>query len=138
MAYTDSRMKGSLKLGTAPGTEFAFQMTACRLEPAVTEDSPAITMIDESEVAASNRTDCNLVFTAVQDFENASGLIAYSWTNDQTEVDFVFEPNTTDGTTYAGSLTVSAITVGGDAKVRNTSDATWPVTGGIGSITVTP
>lgn len=128
MAYTDSRMSGTLTLG---GTNFEFQLEACSMQPTSREDSPAVTTIDETEIAATNTTDWVLAFTAIQDFTNSSGLTKYAFDNDQSEVAFVLVPN--DGgagsVQISGNVTVQALALGGSAKTRNTSEATWPVTG---------
>lgn len=129
MAYTDSRLKGSLTLG---GTNFEFQLEACRLEPSSVEDSPAVTTIDETEIAATNSTEWVLAFTAIQDFTNASGLTKYAFDNDQSEVAFVLVPydtGTPGDVQISGNVTVQALALGGQAKQRNTSEASWPITG---------
>lgn len=130
MAATDSRHRsGTLTLGDAPAVAFACQATNVRITPTHEEDG------DRTEVLCGDvlppvksRTDV-LAIVAVQDFTDPDGFIAYTWTNDLAQVPFTWAPAGAAGPTYAGTVEVLAVEVGGDVGVRLTTETEWNVVG---------
>lgn len=129
---------GSLTLGSTP-TDFAMQLTNARVEPTenVTEGED-LNLLDGSTLLGEDDVTYSYVLagTAVQDL-NASGFTDYTWDNAGVEVPFTFIPNTARGAAVGvtGTCRVSPVAIGGDVKVRNTTDFTFAI---IGTPTFTP
>lgn len=134
MATTDSRLgPGELTLGT---TDFGAQASNVRLTPthSSTDGTPTL---ETPEPAAEVTTKWALSGSAIQDFESATGFVEYCRTNNNTEVAFIWIPNTDTGVTYSGTCKVLAVEIGGDVAKQNTSDWEFEVVGSI-TRTVTP
>jgi len=131
MPFVDSRLgPGTLLVGTAPGTEYGFQVSSCTLTPAVdsTDGTPTLAVPDP---APETKTNYTLDFTAIADFEALAGLSRFAYDEDGNTHDFVWTPNT-DETTPAvltGQVVVRAFPMGGDVGVQITQDASWPCVG---------
>ena len=69
-----------------------------------------------------------LTGTLVQDLTE-EGMFDYTWTNKGTIVPFTFTPSTAAGRTVTGNCRVAPLNLGGDVKVKNTTDFTWTVIG---------
>ena len=132
MPIIDSRVKkGSLKLGaTGLGQkDFSCQPTAITIEPSYnTDGDPLEVLCGDTILPSTTRTDA-LKFTAIQDFDDPQGLVAYSWNNDMEPVPFEWKPSGATGPTYTGTVEVRALTVGGDIAKRITTDAEWTIAG---------
>lgn len=128
MTTTDSRLgPGTLTLGT---TDYGAQCSNVRLVPSKdsTDGTPTL---GTPEPPKDVKTSWTLSGTVVQDWESSTGFVEYCRTNDNTQVSFIWEPNTDVGVTYSGTVTVSAIEIGGDVAAQNTSDFEFDVVGAI-------
>src|SRR5580765_8064980 len=126
MPITDSRLgPGTLTLET---NAFETQVAACRLTPTInsTDGTPTLAVPDpapETDVAWSLNID------AIQDFEEAAGLVNYLMDNALAEVPFEWTPLTADGTKYAGTVQIVPIEVGGDVAVQVVTSVELPLVG---------
>jgi hypothetical protein len=125
--FFDSRLgPGTLLLGT---TEFGYQASAVRLTPSVDSSDGTPTLAvpappPESSVAWALNID------AIQDFENPTGLVNYLMDNALSTVDFVWTPNTDDGgASFAGTVQIVPMEVGGDVAVQVVTSVELPVVG---------
>jgi len=131
MAVVESKLKtGSLKLGTAPGTEFGCQETNVRITPEHNESGdPTETLCGDVLTAATTVT-WTLNGTAIQDWDAPGGvsIVQYSWAHDGETVPFTWKPNA-GATTFTGNVTIRALELGGDVNTRITTDFAWPLAG---------
>jgi hypothetical protein len=124
VAY-DSRLgPGTLTLG---GTDFSHQASAVRLTPDVSSEdgTPTLATPDpapESTVAWALNID------AIQDFENPAGLVNYLMDNALDEVAFDWTPLDT-GPSYAGTVQIVPMEVGGDVAVQVVTSVELPLVG---------
>ena len=126
MAAADSRQGvGTLKLGTH---EFNTQATAVKLTPNVSSDdgTPTLAVPDP---APETSIDWALNISAIQDFEEATGLVNYLMDNALSEETFEWTPLTSDGTKYAGTVQIVPMEIGGDVGVQIVTDVELPVVG---------
>lgn len=132
MSATDSRLKeGTLTLGTEPALlVVSCQASNVRITPSHDEDGDPLEVLCGDVLPAPKKRTDTLSITAVQDFTDPAGFIAYTWQNDLAVVDFTWTPNA-DGPTYTGTVEVLALEVGGDVGTRLTTDAEWPVVGAV-------
>lgn len=131
MAVTDSRLgPGTLKLGAAdpPTTDFSTQAAAVRLTPSVDTEEGTPTLA-EPDPAPLSTVSWALNIDAIQDFENATGLVNYLMDNALDENFFEWVPLTPDGTKYKGKLQIVPIEVGGDVAVQVVTSVELPVIG---------
>lgn len=130
---TQSKLKsGTFTLGATPAA-FACQATNVQIVPDHDTSGDAVeTLCGDSLTPDAVRTDTVKV-TAIQDFDDEDGFIAYTWLHDLETVPFSWKPNA-DSPTYTGSVQIKAATVGGDVNSRITSDVEWDV---VGAVTVT-
>ena len=131
MPFTDSRLgPGTLQLGTAPGTEFGFQVSNIRIVPAVnsTDGTPTLAV---PEPAPETKTDWSLDGSAINDFAASAGLQRYCYDNDGNTVAFSFTSNTTvgEGATCSGEIVVRAFEIGGNVGEQLVTDFSWPCVG---------
>lgn len=121
MATVDSRLKtGTLTLGAEV---FAGQARSVKITPPKAAKASATEEVLDGTILAADTTDADpytLTITAVQDFDNPTGLLKYLFDNEGTVVAFSWKPNSA-GPTFAGSITVVAGEIGGDVAVRLTS-----------------
>jgi hypothetical protein len=103
-------------------------VSACKLVPSVNSTDGTPTLADP-EPPPLTETTYSLDGTAVNDFTDPLGLQRYCYENDGLETDFTWVPNTPDGASLAGQLTVRAFEMGGDVAVQLTTDFSWPCTG---------
>jgi len=126
MPFTDSRLgPGTLTLETF---EFNTQVSACRLTPSVNSDDGTPTLA-VPEPPPLTTVDWALNIDAIQDFENATGLVNYLMDNALSEVPFVWTPATADGTKYQGTVQIVPMEIGGDVAVQVVTSVELPVVG---------
>lgn len=132
MPLTDARLgPGTLKLGPAPGPpthEFNTQTSAVRLTPSVdsTDGTPTLEVPDPaplSEVKWALNVD------AIQDFTEAAGFVNYLFDNQLDEQLFEWVPLTADGTSYAGTVQLLPMEIGGDVAVQVVTSVELPLVG---------
>ena len=126
MTINVSKLKtGTLTFEAQP---FACQMTNVTITPDYKDDGDAVETLCGDTIAADTvRTD-TLKITAIQDFDDPDGFIAYTWANDLTTVAFSWKPSATSPT-YSGNVQIRALPVGGDVNSRLTSDAEFTIVG---------
>lgn len=131
MAVTESKVRqGTL---TICGEDHSCQPTAVAIVPENTAGGAAneleVLCGDKlSEGGTSDEFAANLVFTAIQDFTNAAGLIAQSWKSNGVTCDFVWRPTSQAADEWHGKVTIQAIEVGGEVGQRLTSQVSWKIT----------
>lgn len=132
MPFQDSRLGvGTLKLGPVPGPptiEFNYQLAAVRLTPSVNSEDGTPTL------AAPTPTPLTTVawalnLDAIQDWENAAGLVNYLMDHALAVHLFEWIPKTTDGTNYKGTVQLVPIEIGGDVAVQVVTSVELPVVG---------
>lgn len=132
MAVSESKLKtGVLTLGGTGGTggsDFACQATNVRIVPEHNEEGDELETLCGDILSPDTKTTWSLQGTSVQDFDNPTGFIKYSWDNNLDDVEFTWEPNT-NGASFTGTVNVRALELGGDVNTRLTSDFDWPITG---------
>lgn len=142
MPAVDSRVfTGTLKFADtvdmAAAVDFSCQPRAVSVVPpapptADTGTEPEYVLCGDAlptdPTSVDRTTGWTLNFTAVQDFENATGLQAYAFDNDNETKYFELMLSPT-APPWKGQVTVFALTEGGDVKVRITSDGAWPIIG---------
>lgn len=131
MPVTESKVrKGLLTIATV---DHSCQSTAVSIVPETTAGTAGTELellcgdkIKEDDTAGELKA--NLQITAIQDFTDADGLVAQSWTANGTTVAFTWQPTENAADTWSGKVKVQAITVGGEVGKRLTSDVTWEIT----------
>ena len=126
MPAADSRLgPGTLKL---EANEFNTQVAACRLTPSVdsADGTPTLAVPDP---APETTISWALNIDAIQDFEEAAGLVNYLMDNALSEVPFEWVPLTSDGTEYSGVVQIVPIEVGGDVAVQVVTSVELPLVG---------
>lgn len=123
MPITQSRLKaGTLTLDALP---FATQATNVRLVPKTDEQGDRLEVLSGDSITPDDSTDWALVITAVQDFDDEAGFVAFAMANAGDVVPYSWKPNAT-GVTYTGTVKVRPVEIGGDVDARLTTDAEWP------------
>lgn len=119
---------GVLELGEV-GTlmDFSCQVTSVTVSVEADRDDPTPTLCGDNLVGETTYNG-SLEATIVQDLE-ADGVVAWSWENKGLTVPVRFIPNQATGAEITGSVVVDPISIGGDVKVRNTSDISWTFAG---------
>ena len=126
MTIVDSRLKTGVL--TLDGDAFASQATNVRLEPNTDEEGDALEVLSGETITPDDKTTWALVIVAIQDFDNPAGFIALSLDRAGDLVPFSWQPNAA-GPTFAGTVRVRPVPIGGDVNARNTTTATWPLDG---------
>lgn len=123
----DSRLKGgTLMLDAVP---FAKQATECALTPSVAEEGERTEVLSGAVIEPEEVTSWTLDLNAIQDFDDPAGFVEFARSNAGQIVSFSWEPNETGAPTYAGTVRVRAVKIGGTVAARNNSDTSWPVIG---------
>lgn len=127
MPVTESKIKeGTLTLG---GVDHSCQPINVRITPGYNEEGDRVETLCGDTLSPDTTRNDTLNITAVQDFTDPAGLIAYSWEHDLEKVPFVWMPTGAGGMGYSGTVEIRAIEVGGDIAKRNTSEVAWAVDG---------
>lgn len=133
-------IESKLKNGTLTFTvdavpvSFASQATNVRITPSHDEDGDPVETLEGDVIGAEETRSDTLTIAAIQDFDDPAGFQSFSWDNDREAIPFTWKPNAT-GPTYAGTVKVRALEIGGDVNKRLTVDAEWPC---VGTVTRTP
>lgn len=128
MPFADSRLgPGTLKLGTPP-VDFSTQASAVRLTPSVNSEdgTPTLATPDPPPLTTVAWA---LNIDAIQDFEEAAGLVNHLMDRALTEEAFAWVPATADGTAYNGTVQIVPIEIGGDVAVQVVTSVELPVVG---------
>lgn len=123
----DSRLKGGTLVLDA--IAFAKQQTEVALTPSVSEEGDRVEVLSGAVIEPDEITTWTLDLNAIQDFDDPAGFVEFSRANAGQIVSFSWEPNQIGAPTYAGSVRVRAVKIGGPVATRNQSDTSWPVIG---------
>jgi hypothetical protein len=126
-ALVDSRLgPGTLTIDTV---DYSYQIANVALEPDISEEDGTPTLATPKPAPLASIA-WKLTGSAIQDFEaGAAAFVNYLMDNALAEVPFVWTPNTDGQTSYAGTLQVRPVPIGGDAGVQITTDFELPVIG---------
>lgn len=126
MTIHESRVKNgtlTFTVGT-PGTpsDFSCQATNVRVTPSYEDDGDAQETLCGDELAPGKKGSYVLAGTVIQDFDEATGFLAFCWDNQTTAVAFSWLPNDTGAPTWTGECIIVALEEGGDVNTRLTTD----------------
>lgn len=125
---TESKLKsGTLTLDALP---FATQATNVRLTPDVDEQGDPLETLSGDSLGADEVTKWTLTVEAVQDFDDPAGFTRFCFENAGLAVPFSWKPNA-GATTFAGSVKVRALEIGGPVNTRNLSEVEFPCVGAV-------
>jgi len=128
MAITDSRNKlGTLTIDAL--TTFSKQITNVKLTPSVDEDGDKVETLDGSTILPDEVTSWVLELGAIQDFDDPDGFVEFARANAGDLVPVVWQPNQVGAPSYACSVKVRAVEIGGEIAQRLPTSTTWPVDG---------
>lgn len=128
MPIVESRLRNGLL--TIGGVTFATQASNVTLSPDVDEEGDTLEVLSGDTILPSERTSWTLGIEAVQDFDDPAGFVNYAFQNAGDVVDFTWRPGPAgDSPTYAGSVKVRAVEIGGDVNSRLSTSAEWPCQG---------
>lgn len=113
---------GVLTIGETDALQtFEQQATSCKVTPSVNKGDRVPTLSGAS--VAGDRTETfTLNGTFLQDFGKVESRTEWLWTHRGEVHPFAYTPNSSNGKTITGRLTVEAIEIGGDAESKPTSD----------------
>jgi hypothetical protein len=129
MSVVDSRVRaGVLSLNSV---EHSCQPTSVAITPTNTTGNQQVTEVlcgDKIDESTAGGLEANLVITAIQDFTDAQGLVAASWTLNGQTVPFEWQATNQPADKWTGKVTVQAMEVGGTVGERITSAISWTIT----------
>lgn len=115
---------------TLDGETFESQATNVNLTPSTSADGDPLEVLSGATIEADDKTDWTLNITAVQDFNDAAGFQAFALSRAGDSVPFTWRPSAAPGSvSYAGTVTVRPVPIGGDINARLTTAAAWPLAG---------
>lgn len=127
MPPKESRLKsGTLTLG---GVAFATQATNVSIKPDYDEQGDQLEVLSGDVLTPDEVGTYSLNITAIQDFDEPDGFVAFSWNNELEVVPYVWEPSGATGPSYSGQVKVKAVEVGGDVNKRLDTQVEWPCEG---------
>lgn len=120
--------EGQLTIGEA-GTlaDFSRMITKATIEPKVDAEDPQ-PVLSGNDLPGERNYSYTLKATFLQDLE-ANGLVQFCHSNKGAELPFLFVPSTAKGVKITGRVIVDPVTIGGDVKKRNTTDAELELVG---------
>lgn len=122
---------GTLKLGTGGTKDVSAQLTSCQVNPSEETDSEdAVPVLSGEELAGEDNFSYTFTLsgTFLQDLAS-TGVVAYSWDNMGSIVDFEFIPVTASARAVTGQVRIVPLNIGGDVKQRATADFEWSCIG---------
>jgi hypothetical protein len=128
---TDSRVKlGKLELSTdgLAYTAYSCQPTSVVVEPSYKDSGDPVEVLCGESSAPSTTMTWAFKITAIQDFDNKLGLMAFLRDNALDTVHFRFTPNTT-AQIVSGTMQARPGPWYGEIGVRNTTDIEMPING---------
>lgn len=128
MTIVNNQVKnGVLTLGAVA---FACQATNVTITPSFDDSGDAVTTLCGDSLEPSTTTSWTISITAVQDFNNPDGFIAYAFLNNLETVTFSWTPNGDSGAiVVTGSVQVRAVEFGGDVATNLDTTAEWNIIG---------
>ena len=126
-ALTDSRLgPGTLTIDSA---EYSFQIATVSLAPDISDTDGTPTLAVPKPPPEADIT-WKLTGTAIQDWElGAASFVNYLMDHALEEVAFEWVPQGDSTLTYAGTVQLRPVEIGGDAGVQITTDFELPVVG---------
>lgn len=128
MPPVESKIKdGQLLLGPdgIDQLDVSCQPTNVRIVPGYDEEGDRLEVLCGDVLEPDTTRTDTLAFTAVQDFTDPDGLVAYSWAHELERVPFIWRPRGVGSIEYTGTVEVRALEVGGDVNKRLTNEAEW-------------
>jgi hypothetical protein len=124
---TDSRLgPGTLTIDAA---DYSWQIANVALAPDIADTDGTPTLADPAPAPEAKIT-WKLTGSAIQDFElGAAAFVNYLMDNALAEVPFEWVPQADTTLTYAGTVQLRPVSIGGDAGVQITTDFELPVVG---------
>lgn len=126
MPIVESRLRNGLL--TINGVAFATQASNVTLSPDVDEEGDTLETLSGDTILPNEKTTWTLGITAIQDFDDPQGLVNFAFQNVGDIVSFTWRPSAA-GVSYAGSVKVRAVEIGGDVNARLDTSAEWPCQG---------
>ena len=125
---------GTLKLGPA-GTqvEYGCQATSVIIASSYKDDGDPVEVLCGAMLPAATTVSKSLKITAIQDFDDPTGLMVYLRDHELEEVEFSWQPNP-NADTATGRIQVRLGDWGGEVGKRITHQPEMPIT----SLTWTP
>ena len=120
---------GTLTIGeTGTTLDLSCQLSAAWVKWDKDTEDPTEVLCGES-IAGGVTYSGKLTGTVLLDLSDA-GMVDFTWTNKGQQFPFTFVPNTVEGRTITGSVTVDPLDVGGDEVKKNmTTDFEWDCVG---------
>ncbi|QXG07724.1 major tail protein [Curtobacterium phage Penoan] len=116
---------GTLTIGQDDAlTVFSSQVTSCKVTPSV-DKGDRVPVLSGESVAGDRTESFTLNGTFLQDFGSEGSTTEWLYEHRGEVHPFSYTPNTANGRTISGSLTVEAIEIGGDVESKPTSDFTF-------------
>ena len=120
---------GKLSIGSdALIQQFESQVTSVKLVPN-TETEDAINVLSGEQVAGDRSESFTLEGEMLQDFGDTDSRTEWLFNHRGEEHPFSFTPNSSKAKKITGNLVVEAITIGGEARTKATSDFEFQVIG---------
>lgn len=121
---------GTLELGeTGTAVDYACQITGATLAPDASKDDDVPTLCGDVLPGATTYA-WTLAGTAVQDLADPAGLVKFTWDNKGELIPFSYTPSTEADASFAGTVVMNPLGVGGDTAGENmTSDFEWSLVG---------
>lgn len=109
-------------------SSFESQVTSVSLVPDVDTDDP-INVLSGEQVAGDRSEAFTLEGEMLQDFGDTNSRTEWLFTHRGEEHPFSFTPNSSKAKKITGNLVVEAVTIGGEARTKATSDFEFQVIG---------
>ena len=78
--------------------------------------------------SSSSKPSDTLAVSAIQDFTDPAGFIAFTWAHRGEKVDFTWKPNGANAAVWSGTILLDKpYEVGGEVNTRLTADIEWPI-----------
>lgn len=133
MPITESKIKNgllTLTIGAGTPQEFGTQATNVRIEPSYDEEGDSVEVVSGDTLSPETVESHELVITAIQDFADPAGFMAYLWANSLEEAAFVWDTGPAGaGVRFTGNVQLRKPPTGGDVNTRLTTEFTLPCIG---------
>jgi hypothetical protein len=126
MPLVDSRLgPGTITFGAVA---YSYQASNVRLSPSIDETDGTPTLAEPAPAPLA-KVKWALAGTVIQDFDEPLGFVNWAMDNALDAIAFVFVPATASGTSYAGTVQIRPVEIGGDAGGQITTDFEFPIIG---------
>lgn len=115
---------------TLDGEPFEAQQRSVSIIPPEQSDDQPDEVLSGDPLEDEDPEVWKLGLTAIQDWENPTGFLKFTWDRHGEAVPFVWAPKGAGGPTYAGTVRLSAGLVGGEMNRRTESELEWTITSG--------